>query len=348
MYNIIGKRKIWFIISGTVIVLSIAALAVWGLKLSIDFTGGSLVELKFNAERPSNQTVEQALAGLNLPSLNVQPVDTAGLLIRTVSLTEDQHQALLLEIEKIKNPQATGGIKVKPEALGISGPGTENLQITATGQGAENLPVNFKATGSKYSSFEEIKFDSIGPILGQELKQKTIYAIIIVLIAIIAYIGFAFRKVSYPVESWKYGLAAIIALIHDVTIVPGVFAALGHFLNIQVDAYFVTALLTLLGFSVHDTIVTFDRIRENLPRNQHKTFEEIINQSVNETLTRSLNTSFTAILVLAAVFLFGGVTTKYFVLALMLGVFVGTYSSIFIASPLLLIFYRFKLKTKQL
>jgi preprotein translocase subunit SecF len=348
MFNIIGAKKIWFGISGTMVVLSILALSIWGLNLGIDFTGGSLVEIKFNDERPDNQTVEQALASLNLPSVNIQPVDTAGLLIKTVSLTEEQHQALLLKIEQIKFPeaQATEGIRVKPEALGLSGEGMENLQITASGEGAQDIPVNLKAEGSKFLSFEEVKFDSIGPILGQELKQKTIYAIIIVLIAIIAYIAFAFRKVSYPVESWKYGLAAIIALAHDVTVVPGVFAVLGHFGHIQIDAYFVTALLTLLGFSVHDTIVTFDRIRENLPRNQHKTFEEIINQSVNETLTRSLNTSFTAILVLAAVFLFGGITTKYFTLALMLGVFVGTYSSIFIASPLLLIAHRLKLKAR--
>lgn len=348
MFNIIQARKIWFAISGIMVVLSIISLSIWGLALGIDFTGGSLVELKFNQERPSNQVVEKALAPLQLPSLNVQPIDTAGLLIRTVSLTEEQHQELLLKIEQLNYPEAKSieGIRVKPEALGITGEGTENLQITATGQGAENIPANLKANSNKFLSFEEIKFDSIGPILGQELKQKTIYAIIIVLIAIIAYIAFAFRKVSYPVESWKYGFSAIIALAHDITVVLGVFSILGHFLNIQVDAYFVTALLTLLGFSVHDTIVTFDRIRENLPKNQNKTFAEIINLSVNETLTRSLNTSLTVILILTAVFLFGGATIKYFVLALILGAFVGTYSSIFIASPLLLIAYHLKLKNK--
>ncbi|HLD27489.1 MAG TPA: protein translocase subunit SecF, partial [Patescibacteria group bacterium] len=188
----------------------------------------------------------------------------------------------------------------------------------------------------------ELRFDSIGPTIGNELKRKSFYAIIVVLLAIILYIAYAFRKVSKPVESYKYGAAAIIALIHDLLIIIGVFAVLGHFLNVQIDSYFVTALLTILGFSVHDTIVTFDRTRENLKRHQDKTFEEVVNLSVNETIIRSLNTSLTTVFVLLAIFLFGGETIRYFVLALALGLIVGTYSSIFLASPLLMIWYRLK------
>ncbi len=189
------------------------------------------------------------------------------------------------------------------------------------------------------NTFTENKFESIGPSLGKELKTKAIQAIIIVLIFIVLYIAYAFRKVSKPVESWKYGLAAIIALTHDILIVTGVFVFLGKFLGVEVDSLFVTALLTILGFSVHDTIVTFDRIRENLFKSRtYDNFEEIINVSINQTMIRSLNTSLTTFLALMAILLFGGASTRYLALALSIGVVVGTYSSIFIASPILLLF----------
>ncbi len=181
----------------------------------------------------------------------------------------------------------------------------------------------------------EERFESIGPIIGQELKDKAVKAILIVLLFIVMYIAYAFRKVSKPVESWKYGVSAIIALAHDLIIIIGIFSVLGYFFNIEVDSLFVTALLTILGFSVHDTIVTFDRTRENLFKYQDKKFDEIVNLSVNQTIIRSLNTSFTTLFVLLAIYIFGGESIKNFVLALILGVLVGTYSSIFIASPLL-------------
>lgn len=191
------------------------------------------------------------------------------------------------------------------------------------------------------NTLTENKFESIGPSLGKELKDKAIQAIIIVLIFIVLYIAYAFRKVSKPVESWKYGLAAIIALTHDILIVTGVFVFLGKFAGVEVDSLFVTALLTILGFSVHDTIVTFDRIRENLFKNRsYDNFEEIINISINQTMVRSINTSLTTFLALLAVLLFGGESTRYLALALSIGVVIGTYSSIFIASPLLLLFNR--------
>ena len=147
---------------------------------------------------------------------------------------------------------------------------------------------------------EEKKFDSIGPVIGKELQVKSIKAVAYVLTLIVAYIAWAFRKVSKPVASWKYGIIAIIALVHDVTIPMGVFAVLGHFYGIEVDSYFVTAILTILGFSVHDTIVVFDRIRENLRKNASEGFSVTINNSVNQTFARSINTSFTVFLVLLA------------------------------------------------
>lgn len=197
-----------------------------------------------------------------------------------------------------------------------------------------------KELGGGGDKVVEKRFEMIGPTVSAELKTKSFLAIVFVLLAIIFYIAFAFRKVSRPVSSWKYGLCAVGALFHDVIIPTGVFAVLGHFLGVEVDTLFVTALLTVLGFSVHDTIVVYDRIRENLLKFPRETFEEVVNRSVNQTAVRSVNTSLTVLLVLLATFFFGGESIKYFVLTLIIGVVFGTYSSIFVASPLLVIWNR--------
>jgi len=186
------------------------------------------------------------------------------------------------------------------------------------------------------ASFKELQFDSVGPTIGQELKSKSFNAAIIVFIMIIIYISFAFRKVSKPVSSWKYGVAAIIALVHDVLFTLGIFSILGHFYGIEINTPFIAAVLTVLGYSVSDTIIVFDRIRENLPKS-NEDFENTVNRSVNQTLTRSIATSFSAILALLAIIVLGGNTIKDFALALVVGIFVGTYSSIFIASPVLVV-----------
>ncbi len=288
--NIINSRKIWFSISGTLMTLSILALLVWGLKPGIDFTGGSLLEISYETNRPAMTEVADNLANLNLKSLKVQAAGDNNLLLRFENVDENTHQQILAQL---KNQANNSGL------------------------------------------VEEQKFESIGPTVGLELKNKAVVAIILVLICILAYIAYVFRQVSRPVASWKYGLAAIAALFHDILIITGIFSALGFFLGIEIDTLFVTALLTILGFSVHDTIVTFDRIRENLFKIHNQSFIEIVNRSVNETVIRSINTSLTAILVLLAVYIFGGESIRYFVLALILGFIVGTYSSIFIASPLL-------------
>ncbi len=182
---------------------------------------------------------------------------------------------------------------------------------------------------------EERRFESIGPLIGEELRRKTVYAIVGAILAIVLYITYAFRRVSHPVASWKYGACTVVALGHDVLIPVGVFSALGHFYGVEVGAWVVTALLTVLGFSVHDTIVVFDRIRENLARARRESFEEVVNRSVNETLGRSINTSLTTLIVLAAVYVLGGESIRNFVLTMMIGISVGVYSSIFVASPLL-------------
>ena len=197
-----------------------------------------------------------------------------------------------------------------------------------------------KALSDKFGELKEDQFTSIGPVIGKELRAKAFYQLGLVSLGIILYIAYAFRKVSKPVSSWKFGWSAIISLIHDLLVVLGVFAVLGHFKGVEVDGLFVTALLTVLGFSVHDTIVVFDRIRENLRVRSGQSLPEIINSSINQTLIRSINTTLTVVFVLTALLLFGGETIRYFVLALLVGIVAGTYSSIFIASPMLLLWHR--------
>ncbi len=185
---------------------------------------------------------------------------------------------------------------------------------------------------------EEKSFQSVGPVIGSELKQKAIIAIILVIICIVLFIAFVFRKVSEPVASWKYGLVAIITLFHDIAIPAGVYGLLVHFRGAEIDILFTTALLAVLGISINDTIVVFDRIRENLRlRASKETFEETVGKSLKQTYLRSFNTSFTVILVLFSLFLLGGEPTRNFALTLLFGMVAGTYSSIFLASPLLVV-----------
>ncbi len=188
------------------------------------------------------------------------------------------------------------------------------------------------------------RFNSIGPTIGKELKTKSVYAIILVLIAIGSFVSFAFRKVSGAVRSWQYGLATLVSLAHDVFVPLGIFAYLGHRYGIEIDSLFVTAILTILGFSVHDTIVVFDRIRENLKLRKFKDFTETVGMSINQTLSRSINTSLSAILTLIALVVFGSESVKYFCLALIIGMFCGTYSSILLASPILVVIQSSKKK----
>ncbi len=183
----------------------------------------------------------------------------------------------------------------------------------------------------------EIRFDTVGPVIGDELKRSSISASVLMLVLIMVYVAWAFRRVTHPVASWKYGVVTMIAAFHDVIIPLGVFAILGHTLGYQVDLAFVAATLTILGYSINDTIVVLDRTRENLLRHRHSdaSFSDIVNRSVMETIARSMNTTFASFLPLLAVFLVGGETTRPFVLALMIGLVSGAYSSIFVASPLL-------------
>jgi len=296
--KMIKKRKIFFIFSGILLLISILSISFWGLNSGIDFTGGSLLEVGFDRGRPAMEEVETALAELSLDSLIVQPSGKNDYIIRFQNIDEETHQSVIAELNNI--------------------------------------------SAEKGITLEERRFDSIGPVIGQELRDRTFWAIGLSLFAIISYIAWAFRKVSWPVASWKYGLIAIITLFHDIIIVLGIFSILGRFLNIEIGVPFVAALMTILGYSVNDTIVIFDRVRENIAHSKHENFEEIVEHSVSQSYIRSINTSLTTLIVLGSIFFFGGATIKDFIMALIVGVFFGTYSSLFIASPLLVVLENFK------
>ncbi len=189
---------------------------------------------------------------------------------------------------------------------------------------------------------EEKRFESVGPLIGQELKEKAAWAILFALVAIIVYIAWAFRRVTRPVASWQYGLVAISALFHDILITLGFFSVLGHYCEVEIGLPLVAAFLTILGYSVNNSIVIFDRSRENLLRTNWTDFKEIVNQSVNQSLTRCLNTALTTLFVLLAIFFLGGQSIKYFALALMVGIVIGTYSSVFLTSSLVVVWQNWK------
>ncbi len=236
-------------------------------------------------------------------------------------------------VEQALKPLALGNVSVQP-----TGERGLTLRMQTIDEPTRQKVVS--ALVSQTGKFTEKRFTSVGPALGTELARKGVVAIVLVVILIVLYIALAFRKVSRPVSSWKYGLIAILALAHDVIIPMGVFALLGEWYGVEVDALFLTALLTILGLSVNDTIVVFDRIRENLRHRGSETFAEVVGRSLRQTFARSFNTSFTVVIVLLALLVFGSETTRWFALALTIGMVVGTYSSIFLASPLLVVWNR--------
>lgn len=291
-FNFLKYKKIYFIFSATLILASLVCLIIFGLKPGIDFTGGSILEIEYIEERPSNQEIKETLSDLDLGEVLVQPTEEKGVILKMKDISEDTHQEV---IQKLK----------------------ENKEL------------------------EERRFESIGPIIGRELKQKTKIVIILSLLAIVLYIAWAFRKISRPIPSWQYGIASLVALFHDVLIPLGILSVLGKFYGVQITIPVITALLAVLGYSINNTVVVFDRIRENLLR-RAGTYQEIVNNSLNQTLTRSINTSLTTLFVLVAIFFLGGVTLKYFALALILGIIAGTYSSLFLASPILVAWLRWR------
>lgn len=296
---IVTYRKVFFAITGLLVVASIAAVLIFGLKLGTDFTGGVLAEAKYEGGRPSAPELLEHLREDGFSGVSIREVKDNGYIVRSGNISSEMRAAL-------------------PEALSLHGA--------------------YPATVERFSE--------IGPTIGVELRNKSLIAISLVLLAILFYIALVFRKVSQPVSSWIYGLIALVTLIHDVIIPVGFFAVLGHIFGAQVDTLFVTAVLTILGFSVHDTIVVFDRVRENLRLNQEQNrredFEITAGRSLQQTFVRSVNTSVTVLISLGVLFFVGPESTQDFALTLIVGIIAGTFSSIALATPLLVAVERWK------
>ncbi len=297
MNTLLTYRRYTYTISLIFVGISIFALIRFGLVPSIDFTGGTLMEVGCPATTqectlPTVDTIRTKLNDVGFETALIQKTDNNTFVIRYAQSTEEQNERVM-------------------SALHEEAPTLEQLRV------------NF-----------------IGASVSQQLKDNAVKAITIAVIVIAIYIAWTFRKVSFFVSSWGYGVSAIIALMHDILIVVGVFALLGHYAGVEVGVAFIAALLTVLGYSVNDTIVVYDRIRENILRHGKKwSFEDIVNRSTRETIARSLNTSMTVVVVLLAVIFFGGASLLYFALALLIGIIAGTYSSIFVATALLVTIY---------
>ncbi|HBY10227.1 TPA: protein translocase subunit SecF [candidate division WWE3 bacterium] len=298
--NNLMKYKIWYLVFSAVIILpGIVALLVWGLNMSVDFTGGSVFRYEFESGINPDD-LRKVYSEKNIDVEAVVPESGNKYSIRT----------------KPVEPQRNNEIK--------------------------------EAVSAVFPNSKQLSFETVGPSIGAETTRSAFVALSWAVMGIMAYIAFAFRNVPKPYSSFRFGVSAVVAMLHDAFVLVGLFAILGHFKNVEVDGLFITAVLTVLGFSVHDTIVVFDRIRENLgklPKTMN--FEDVTNYSVAETLSRSVATSLTVIFTLTALYVLGGDTIKMFVLAMLVGIVSGTYSSIFNASPILVIWENFAAKKKK-
>jgi preprotein translocase subunit SecF len=263
-------------------------------------------------------------------------IDLAGGSLLQVTYTDER--PLTTQVQAIAAPFEFGEVRVQPA--------NEKSFIIRTRALSDEEHTQFVTVLRGLGSLQEDQFTTVGPTIGAELLRKAWIAIVLVVLCTILFIALVFRGVSKPVQSWKYGIVAIVTLLHDILIPAGLFAALGHFVGAEVDALFIVALLTILGISINDTIVIFDRIRENLrlndERGKREEFESVVGRSITQTIARSINTSMTVIIVLAALYLLGPEATKYFSLTLIVGMIAGTYSSIFLASPLLVVWQKWQ------
>lgn len=294
--NIIKYRYWYFLFSLIIIIPGIIGYALWGLPLSIDFTSGSLLEVRFETGKaPQPAQVVSLYANYGFDSPRVQTAENDTIIIRSKDMPQATKQAIVTEMETQFNSKVT---------------------------------VN--------------RFDTVGPTVGAQVTQRAFFAVCLAAIGILLYITFAFRKVNH---AFRYGVAAIIAMVHDILVVIGVQVFLSHFLGWEVDSLFLTALLTVIGFSVHDTIVVFDRLRENSLILRRVPYDTVVNHSIVQTLDRSIMTTFTVLLVLFILALFGGITIRHFVIILFVGILSGAYSSIFDASPILVVWENREWKT---
>jgi preprotein translocase subunit SecF len=294
MYRIIKQSWTWFTISIILAVVSIVAISVFGLRIGIDYKGGTSLEFS-SSQTNKAETAKTVIDSMGLSGYQIKESGQTNVIVRLPILTSEQH-----------------------------------TQLTA------------KMT-EKISDYTETQYDTVGPTIGKDLTNKSIFAVILAALGIIIFVAYAFRKVPRPLSSWKFGLCAVIALLHDLLITTGFVAILGHFfIWMEVDALFITALLTIMGFSVHDTIVVYDRLRENFIKNPHQDIELSAEESINQTIVRSINTSMTTIIVLLAMMIFGSFSIRHFIVTLVFGIMIGTYSSIFNAAPLLVAWHKKK------
>ncbi len=288
-------KWVYFLISSLVLVPGLFSLFRWGFQPSIDFVGGTLMEINnIQCQEVGVATrVRQIFSENNVDLGTLQSSGEKTCLLRLKTITSEQNGKIIEALKK------------------------------------------------EYPLVQQTRFETVGPILGQELLQKTFIAAIFAILGILSYVAYAFKNL-------KFGVSAILALFHDVLIIMGIFSLLGHFLKVEVDTLFVTAVLTTMSFSVHDTIVVFDRIRETLKKNPGENFEIMTNKAVTETMGRSLNNSLTIVFMLLALLLLGGQTTKWFILALLVGTISGTYSSPFVATPILVLWQKWEERKKEL
>jgi preprotein translocase subunit SecF len=335
VYDIVSKRNWYFALSAILIVPGLIFIVLGGLKPSIDFTGGTEWEALY-ATQPSAEEVSNALAELDQPDATVTRLDDGYLRIRTEPI--DLIPAETATPSPSPSASPTSDATGSPDETASPGPTAASPSPT---DGAAPSPAPTEepiAQGTEFAELQDELADrfgeadtrlvrTVGPIIGADLIRSSAILIVIGELFILGYLWMRF--------GFRYGTAAIIALLHDVLIVVGAFAILGYFFNFEFDALFVTALLTVIGFSVHDTIIIFDRIRENRVRHSSESFGMIVNHSILQTLARSLITSLTVLLPLGALLMFGPATITTFTLALFIGILAGTYSSIFNASQIL-------------
>ncbi len=317
-FPIVQYRKVWYSISAILMIASITSVFTLGLNLSLDFTGGIQNSYEFTGERPSIDELKTFVSetAVDFNETAVTPID-----IGTPVVVESGEEAM--------------NVRFRIPA-GTSDEGQQAYTDFSDVLSAE--------IGSEYQAMEEASF-TISPSVGDVLKENSLKATGLAIIGIVLYIIFAFRKLPKKYNPLVFGLNTIIALIHDVVILLGIFVLLGYTMNVEIGTFFITAILTILGYSVNDTIVVMDRVRENMiTQKGHQKIEKAAEDSVWQTMARSLNTSITVLLTLGALLILGAESTQMFVLALFLGVIVGTYSSVFIATPMLVTFQKWLMK----
>lgn len=289
--SLLKPAKFFLGLSTALVITSVILFIVPGPKLSIDFTGGTLMELRI-PEETTKERIQEVLDQFES--------ETA---LGNVAITTTKDNSVLLRMRDISN--------------------------------AEHLAL-LEHVQSEIDPVKEMQFTTIGPTVGESLKERSIWALIIASIAIVLYIAFVFRKIPRKLSPWRFGIIAVITLLHDVLITVGVFVIISHTTTFEFDTLFITALLTILGYSVNDTIVIFDRIRDNLAdQGRKEDFATVADRSLNDSITRSINTSASTLIMLCSLFILGSESIRWFVLALIVGTIIGTYSSLFLATPLL-------------